>query len=244
VHSTLIPVTLIAGLAIRMLQLAMSMEEIILKFTLVHSSIRTDLTTLQVLLALDKHAFVCALVELLFETFAVGAVIEELSFVHKLYLPRLIFLLHLSVATGHPVEENSLNYSTSRNDCLGSIAVRLASNESSLVFIAVRPLDFALTIWKPLFLVFSCVYACLASVDGSISKHKLPLHLSLIHTSHLTHVSERIEGDISQLRPHKFSANDTSHDCLYPHNYCQLSGCISVLLQKSLFSLLPSLSIG
>lgn len=165
VHGAREPVTLVTRLAICMLEFTISVKKIVLEIAFIHSSVLANLATLRALLTFEKHAFICLSVKLLLKAFAMGAIIEEFSFINKLDLPCIILSLHFPIAAGHPVEEDTLYDCSSCNNRLSSIAMRLTPDKPTLVLIAVWPLYLTLTIREPLLLIFTCIYAHLACVD-------------------------------------------------------------------------------
>jgi len=165
-HSSCQPVSFITGLTIRMLELAMSIKDIVFKLTFIYSSILSNLATCQALLTFDKHAFVGLTVKSLLKAFAVGAIIQKFSLINKFNRSFFVLLLHFSIATGHPVEEDTLNDCSSGNDRLSTVAMRLTPDKTTLVLVVTRELDLALAIREPLFLILvCCIQTNLACVD-------------------------------------------------------------------------------
>ena len=93
------------------------------------------------------------------------AIVEEFTLVAVLDLSFSILSLKLTLTAGKSVKEHASDDSSRVSIRLGTLTVRLASNELTLVLVAGWPLNLAFAIWQPLFLTFRCVYTDLTGIN-------------------------------------------------------------------------------
>lgn len=165
VHLTVDPVAFVARLSVRMDQLALAVEHVVLELTFIDGAVDARLPPLEALLTLVVHAFISLPVQRLFEALPVRAVVQELAFVAQLNLLFSVLSLQLALAAGKAVQEDTFDDGAGLDEGLGAVAVRFTRDEATLVLITVGPLDLAHAIRQPLLLILACIYAHLARVD-------------------------------------------------------------------------------
>ena len=135
-------------------------------------------------------------------------VIEELALVAGIYNASVIQASHLTLATGHTVQECASNRCVCGKDRLNSVTLGLASDEGALVLITIGPLNLTLAVRDEFFRALRCVPAYLACEDGTISEYILLAHLTILHASHLRNVGEGVEGHIRITSAYQSSGKD------------------------------------
>ena len=146
-------------------ELALPVEKIILEFTFVNGPVNARLFTLKALLALNIHAFISLSVVGLLPAFTMLAIIEELSLIAVLDFFVCIFALQFSLTACDSIEEHATDHRSRLSKCLGTLAMRLARDESALILVTIWPTNLTLAVRDKFLLVFRCVLAHLARID-------------------------------------------------------------------------------
>ena len=148
VHLSVLPLALIAGLVLAVYQLSVSRHHAITELTCV------DLVIAQVpgaawsLLSFLEVALILCAVSIYFDSVAVLAIHQQATFVAVLELTVRVLSCHLTLALSHALVERALDGCAICHDLFDTFACGDTSDESSIVFVAIGPLDFSTPIWN------------------------------------------------------------------------------------------------
>ena len=148
VHLPILPLALVARLILAVYQLTVSRHHAVTELACVDLVVAQVPGATRPFLSFLKVALILGAVSIYFDSVSVLTIHEQAALVAVLKLAVRILSCHLTLTLSHALVERALDSCAICHDLFDTFTCGDTSNESSIVFVAIGPLDFSTTIWN------------------------------------------------------------------------------------------------